>query len=276
MSIGNISVLRMEYHNLGRKNSYGELAPSPFLLDNDADELQKGNAPIGSKDFAYNGTFLVIRQLSQDVDGFNQHIRSVANEMEMTPDELAEKLVGRTKDGALLGRDRSDISNNRGFAEDDSDGYYCPLGSHVRRANPRDDGGHNEKARRNKLSAANNHRILRRGRNYTLDDEQANRYKQPNRGLLFMCINTDIRRQFEFIQTTWLNSRQFSSLNETDPLLGATGTSTIQSTPLRIKPTIQTFVELVGGDYFFMPSISALNYLSKLGTHVEHKQGDTT
>ena len=44
------------------------------------------------------------------------------------------------------------------------------------------------------------------------------------RGLLFMCLNTDIARQFEFVQQTWLLNRNFATLfDETDPLVGPEG-----------------------------------------------------
>lgn len=249
----------------GRENSYGEIAPSPYVSEKSGTVLAKGNAPIGFRDFAYNGTFLVVRQLEQDVEGFWRNIHEVANDLGLTSDELAEKIVGRTKDGAILSRHNADSSNQQGFAEHDSAGQYCPLGSHIRRANPRDAGGNSIRSRKSKLSASNKHRILRRGRNYTIEEHSARGAEEvSSRGLLFMCLNTDIRRQFEFIQTTWLNSRHFSNLNETDPLLGSTGTTTIQSQPLRLKPTISSHVSLVGGDYFFMPSLRALKYLSNL------------
>ena len=89
------------------------------------------------------------------------------------------------------------------------------------------------------------------------------------RGLLFMCVNTDIRRQFEFIQETWLNSTRFANLNETDPLIGHPGSFTIQDPKLRRKAKISTYVTLKGGDYFFLPGIRAIKYLMRCS--IDHK-----
>jgi len=113
------------------------------------------------------------------------------------------------------------------------------------------------------LRSANNHRILRRGRKYgpkiadpRVDDGQ-------NRGLLFMALNTDIARQFEFIQQTWLLNASFATLyQEVDPLVGPAGRMTVPEDPLRRTLQVETFVTLAGGDYFFLPSLPALKYLA--------------
>ena len=83
--------------------------------------------------------------------------------------------------------------------------------------------------------------------------------------MLFMCLNSDIERQFEFIQQTWMLNQGFATLySETDPLLGPQGRFTIPATPLRLRPKVATFVQFVGGEYFFLPSLPALNYLKTL------------
>ena len=114
------------------------------------------------------------------------------------------------------------------------------------------------------LQAANNHRILRRGRKFgtKLDpgvDDGA------DRGLLFMCLNTDIDRQFEFVQQTWLLNSSFATLfQEVDPLVGPAGRMTIRDEPLRRIVNVDTFVRMAGGDYFFLPSLPALQFLASL------------
>ena len=83
------------------------------------------------------------------------------------------------------------------------------------------------------------------------------------RGLLFICLNADIARQFEFIQQTWLLNRNFATLyDETDPLMGPKGRFTIPEQPLRRIVDVQTFIQLAGGEYFFLPSLPALRYLA--------------
>jgi deferrochelatase/peroxidase EfeB len=86
-----------------------------------------------------------------------------------------------------------------------------------------------------------------------------------NRGLLFMCLNTDIARQFEFVQQTWLFNTSFATLfGESDPLLGPAGPMTIRETPLRRTVHVESYVRMAGGEYFFLPSVPALRYLALL------------
>jgi len=80
-----------------------------------------------------------------------------------------------------------------------------------------------------------------------------------------MCLNTDLERQFEFVQQTWMMNPSFACLfTENDPLLGPECDFTIPADPIRLRPKIDTFVRLVGGEYFFLPSLSALSYLATL------------
>jgi deferrochelatase/peroxidase EfeB len=103
---------------------------------------------------------------------------------------------------------------------------------------------------------------MRRGRKYAAYDIP-DAPKLP--GLLFMCLNTDIKRQFEFVQQTWMLNSSFAALiGEQDPLLGPQGPFTIPQDPLRLRPTIDTFIRLIGGEYFFLPSLPALAYFCGL------------
>ena len=80
-----------------------------------------------------------------------------------------------------------------------------------------------------------------------------------------MCLNTDITRQFEFVQQTWILNPNFAILyDEVDPLVGPKGQFTIPENPLRRIVEVETFIQLAGGDYFFLPSIPAINYLAAL------------
>jgi deferrochelatase/peroxidase EfeB len=88
------------------------------------------------------------------------------------------------------------------------------------------------------------------------------------KGLLFMCVNADIERQFEFIQQTWIAAPYFNGLGrENDPLVA----------PMRHEPSFSiptnrgtitlrnmtAFVRTLGGGYFFLPGRSALRFLSR-------------
>ena len=114
-------------------------------------------------------------------------------------------------------------------------GMGCPPGIHVRRAYPRDALAPSEEEQaQTLLAAANNHRILRRGRKFgaTISDRRED--DGVDRGLLFICLNTDIARQFEFVQQTWLLNPNFATLfDEIDPLIGPDGRMTIREEPLR-------------------------------------------
>jgi deferrochelatase/peroxidase EfeB len=188
----------------------------------------------------------------------------------VTAEWLAERIIGRSIDGHLLcpggtlapdkdGSPRNDF----GFRKTDPRGLGCPLGSHVRRANPRDGLAKDLASAKTLLDAANNHRILRRGRKYGTTLANRNEDDGAERGLLFICLNADIARQFEFVQQTWLLNSNFATLfDETDPLVGPEGRFTIPADPLRRIVGVETFIKYAGGDYFFLPSMPALNYLA--------------
>ena len=136
--------------------------------------------------------------------------------------------------------------------------------SHVRRANPRDGLAKDPASAQTLLDAANNHRILRRGRKYGPPPTDRHTDDGAERGLLFICLNTDIARQFEFVQQTWILNSNFATLfDETDPLVGPKGGFTIREQPLRRIVEVETFIQSAGGEYFFLPSIPALEIPGK-------------
>ena len=86
-----------------------------------------------------------------------------------------------------------------------------------------------------------------------------------DRGLLFICLNTDIVRQFEFVQQTWVLNKNFATLfDQTDPLVGPKGDFTIKEAPLRRIVEVETYIKMAGGEYFFLPSLPALRSLASL------------
>jgi Dyp-type peroxidase family len=227
--------------------------------------------------FGCNGSYLVVRQLAQDVAGFSRYLDERSRGPDGTPspearEKLAAKMVGRWRSGApvVRARDRDDpdlgVDNSFGYAAVDPHGHLCPLGAHIRRSNPRDALG-SDPARA--LELANRHRIMRRGRVYgpPLDDP-LHRDDGRERGLLFMCINANIERQFEFVQHSWCNNPKFDDLyDEQDPILGAEqagGRSfTLQGAPIRTRVRgMPAFVTVRGGGYFFLPGIRALRMLA--------------
>jgi Dyp-type peroxidase family len=244
------------------------------------------------RDFGRNGTFLVIRQLAQDVGGFHRFASGKAAELcdrygaerlaavtgaDVNGEWVASKIVGRWPDGApLIGTPRAANqfngkrpANDFAYGRDDPQGHACPLGAHIRRTNPRDSlnpGDPQEEA------ITNRHRLLRRGRSYVRTAGSYVSEHAPElaaeRGMLFMAIVGDIERQFEFVQQTWTTLPSFHGLtDEPDPLIadrrqpGARRyTIPTAAGPLTVDG-METFVELRGGGYFFMPSRSAIDYL---------------
>ena len=222
-----------------------------------------------------NGSFLVIRQLEQNVDAFNDYCEQEAARLkgrlpppyEVTADFIAAKLIGRWKDGSSLVRypyrprsaekPNAAVDNDFLLGTEDPEALRCPLGAHIRRANPRDSF---DPGSREQLTISNRHRMLRVGRPYQAKDGQ-------NPGLLFMCLNGDIERQFEFIQQTWLASPLFHGLSgEQDPVIGdglsASGyTIPSRDGPLRLKPPPR-LVTTLGGGYFFVPGKRLLAFLA--------------
>ena len=267
---------------LGHTNAHNEKSPGPLVADNGetATGLTREGAPEGFLDLGRNGSYMVVRELRQNVAAFWKSLEAGAARIRahdpsathVTADWLAERAVGRNLDGHLLcpsgllaadpdGQPQNDV----GFVREDRYGHGCPLGSHVRRANPRDGLAKDAASAQTMLDAANNHRILRRGRKFGPPPGDRTTDDNEERGLLFICLNSDIARQFEFIQQTWIMNQNFATLfDETDPLVGPKGNFTIGERPLRRIVEVETFVQSAGGEYFFLPSIPALDYLASL------------
>jgi len=267
----------------GHVNGHHEVAPgpvAPVLKNSAAAGLPPHPLAQGFLDLGLNGSYMVVRELKQDVAAFWRSMNAAAdriraqdpkNSAHVTASWLAERVIGRDRDGNLLCPAgvlppvAGQPDNDFGFRDRDPNGMGCPMGSHVRRGNPRDGLAVKPADKQTLLDAANNHRILRRGRKFGPTIADPGTDDGANRGLLFICLNTDISRQFEFVQQTWMLNSNFAILyDETDPLIGPKGTMTIRDKPLRRIIEVETFIRMAGGDYFFMPSMPALRYLAAL------------
>ncbi len=271
---------------LGYQDNKELFAPSPHLLEyNDpaqelplpADMLPERFADFSDRrsdkrDLGRNGSFLVIRELQQDVEGFWENARVKAEKVaeerpdlggDIDADWIAAKIIGRWKSGAPLVREpkRSDVDSDENdflYGRDDAQGLRCPHGSHIRRSNPRESFNPGSQA---SLDIANRHRILRRGRPYIRDEGG----EDEEKGLLFCCFNANIERQFEFVQQSWVNAPTFHGLRrEPDPLMDPVGkgsfTIPTSNGPVQLND-MQTYVTMKGGGYFFMPGRATLRYL---------------
>jgi Dyp-type peroxidase family len=262
---------------LGYPNEYRRYTDRPLIdpHDDPDDLLRDDAAGSGLRDLARNGTFLVFRQLSQDVAAFWQWVDEHAGD-DGAPARtaLASKLVGRWPGGAPLTLSADDDAELAGAADfgyfhQDGDGLRCPIGAHVRRSNPRDSLDPRP-GTSSSIAINKHHRLLRRGRRYgePLAPDAALTAPaggEDERGLHFICLCASIERQFEFVQHTWINSPKFGGLyDDADPLLGPGGrTFTVQAAPVRRRyRDLPAFVRTRGGGYFFLPGRSALRYLA--------------
>lgn len=244
-----------------------ELATGEVLLGYEDEDGTLPKAPLAP--FDRNGTFVVYRKLAMDTAAFRRFME--VQDYPGGPRALAAKIVGRWPDGTplALSPDAPDASvssdpgriNHFGYA-DDPTGLKCPLGAHIRRANPREAQGFFD----GRLT--NRHRIVRRGRAYgtplapgALEDDGI------DRGLVFVCFQADIWRQFETIQALWIDDGDPFGLGRDKDFLvgepyGTEGKMTIQGHPPHFLKPQPRFVTLRGGEYLFQPSMRALRELS--------------
>src|SRR5205085_2685956 len=153
------------------------------------------------------GTFMVYRKLKQNVGMFREYLKTESKKYEGGEEKLAAKIVGRWRDGTPLelSPDKEDPNivkdpkRNVNFTfGQDLHGTRCPMGAHIRRANPRDAFGFNG-------ALVNRRRMTRRGipyGTYVPLDQKAN--DNEDRGLIFIAFNASTYRQFEFVQQQWI------------------------------------------------------------------------
>jgi len=262
---------------LGYKNEYGVLPESPIIpaVPQQGDVSVLPSIAPGLKDLGRNGSYLVFRQIEQHVEKFWNFAKRNSSS-EHAARRLASKMVGRWPSGAPLtlypDSDPGDqhATNDFGYASQDQEGVRCPIGSHIRRSNPRDVFEQNGAAHSIRLTKK--HRILRRGRPYCQPSEHDPNVQET--GIHFLCFNADFSHQFEFIQHSWCNYPQFDHLyNDPDPLIGASANPTpgltqdftVQGCPVNQHVHgLERFVTIRGGAYFFFPSFNAIRYFASL------------
>lgn len=231
------------------------LAPGEFVLGY-LDEI--GNRPMPLPEpLGRNGTYAVYRKLQQHVAVFRDYVQNRDD-----GGLLAAKLMGRWPSGApvALAEEADDPTlgadsqrNNQFDYDDDPLGFACPRGAHVRRVQPRDG-----------AASTRRRRLLRRSLSYG-EELPAGAPDDGTRGLVGLYLNASIERQFEFVQRKWLNWGQFDGLsNDPDPIMGPQGRNFTwqRSSGPRRYPSLPQFVTVRGGEYFFLPSITALRFVS--------------
>ncbi|NEO02041.1 MAG: Dyp-type peroxidase, partial [Moorea sp. SIO3I7] len=224
--------------------------------------------PNGKKTDSY-GSYLVYRKLEQNVKGFREDKKQLANTLGINNDLAGALVVGRFPDGTPVTKSKvptSTLTNNFNY-QDDFPATKCPFHAHIRKTNPRGDTGRVESSPGfdEALAMEKNHRIARRAMSYGENDP--NQTPETGSGLLFLCFQANIENQFNFIQARWSNPDRFVQVG-------------VGSDPLISKPKInqkwpkqwgeaetedygfKLWVSMKGGEYFFAPSLSFLTCLA--------------
>jgi len=243
------------------------LKPGEFILGYPDEDGPPANLPQ-PEILSRNGSYMAYRRLQEHVGKFRDFLRENGN----TPEEqelLAAKLMGRWRSGAplVLAPDKDNPAlgadpqrnNDFNYKQMDPHGYAVPLGSHIRRMNPRDTAAN-----------MNRRRMIRRGATYGPHLPESAPEDGIERGIAAFVICASLIRQFEFAQNVWANDRNFHELgNERDPMIGnqdGTLEYKIPKRPIRKKITgLPAFTTVRGGAYFFLPGLKGLRYLASLG-----------
>jgi len=248
-----------------RLGRWRDVAPGEFVLGYRGEDGTVAQRP--EEPFRRSGTFTVVRKLYQDVAAFTNFLRRGAKGNPAREEWLAARIVGRWRDGTPLERspDGPDarLVADAGKLNDfryggDAEGLRCPLGAHIRRANPRDAFGWQGRL-------VKRHRIIRRGMPYGPRPEDPARPDGRDRGLVFVCHQASIERQFELIQGQWLNDGDAFWLGRDSDLVAGGGSRsgmTIADRPPVFLPPPPQLVVTRGGGYFFTPGLGALRAIA--------------
>ena len=252
-------------------NSWDPIALGELLLGYPDEDRVVQQRPASAA-LRTGATYMAFRKLEQDVVGFRQYIARLDGGAPPERSRLAAQMIGRWGNGTPIAlspsgprnyapRTVDDEINNFRYQDTDPHGARCPIGAHIRRANPRDANDRDEVRR---------HRIWRRGLSYggPLLAPGSNGDGR-RRGALFIALNARLDQQFEFLQRRWLNTGEFIGQVGADrcPLVGNNAGRPGDQflSPDRPGPitNLPRFVTVRGGDYFFVPSIPALERLAK-------------
>jgi Dyp-type peroxidase family len=245
------------------------IATGEFLLGHPNEDGLLPDAPAPSF-LAQDGTYLVYRKIEQHVEAFQQFLDDEAAAGGRDRGWLAAKVLGRSlHEGVPLDKDAEpdegllrphpDAASDDFDYEGDPAGLRCPLGAHIRRANPRAG-----------LPAGDDlvrrHRLLRRGIPY-VKTRPAAAGEDVERGLLFLALMGDIEGQFEFVQREWLNDGNIFKLGVDRDVIAGTcagdGRIVIQGDPPCVIASVPRLTTVRGGEYFFLPGMDALRGLAE-------------
>jgi len=263
--------------------------PGEFVLgypgQNPKDPNKAGPTQPLPAPWAKNGSYMVFRRLEQRVPEFRRFVATEAARLGMYPDLLAARMLGRWRSGAPL--ELAPLDDNTLLAANDKRnndfGYAgdpfqraCPYAAHIRKANPRDDPAEGK-------AGTLTHRIIRAGIAFGPEVAPGETQTMHPRGLMFVCYQASIGRQFEFIQSGYADNPDFVGGKRRpdnhrpvvpgfDPIIGQAKGNGARSMdepapnyPAGNRRTVldmpDEFVIVTASGYFFMPSITGLRTL---------------
>jgi Dyp-type peroxidase family len=270
--------------------------PDPEDPEKKATNTAPGPIAVNGPSWTADGSYLVLRRLRQDVQGFRKFVDDQAILEEIPGSVMGAKLVGRYRSGCpleivdgepdnfvtrdadpsltdstLLDPERInafDYRNKDNDLRDDSKGLRVPLAGHIRKVYPRNQfipGEHNAERRR----------ILRRGVAFGESFDPTAPAGSPaagdatfpdDRGLLFLCYQRSINDQFEFLMNAWVNNPDFPEPGEgIDLVIGqrdAVRPFELPGGEVTPFDAPKRWVITTGGGYFFQPSVIALRSLA--------------
>ncbi len=274
-----------------KNGGWEPLATGEFILGH-MDEAKEYPAAPKPMLLSRNGTFMVYRKLHENVGTFNAFLEKEGQTYPGGKCLLAAKFVGRWMDNGAPLSSAPDAASKKAWDErfakaspkeqdrmlsdftydDDMEGAKCPFSSHLRRINPRASLETDKGAFDTPGALSNRRRILRRGLPY--GDVKDKTRDDGNHGIIIMMLNADIKRQFEFVQQQWVNyGNDFRAGNDKEIILGNHDHEYPSRAVIPVDPdsdqapyfvrNIPRFVETRGGDYFFVPSMTALRMIAE-------------
>ena len=200
--------------------------------------------------------------MEQDVDGFHKRLEEMSNALKITKEQSGALVVGRYPNGHAVTGDKS--LNNFNFESTPASGFKCPFAAHIRRVNPRGDTLKSTPNIKNNLFLECEARIVRRSVSYGNPSDSS-------KGMLFMATGAGIDTQLYTLQTIWANNPNFLQENAgVDAIIGMKQTGFLpQDVPQQWVPpapdgshdgrfNFEGFVKNKGGEYFWIPSMSAM------------------
>ncbi|KAF7587911.1 hypothetical protein BBP40_006534 [Aspergillus hancockii] len=245
------------------------LVPLGYIITNADQE------PVGQPDWATDGSFLVFRKLKQLVPEYNKWLDDTAPKHYLTSDQLAARLMGRWKSGAPVcltpWEDDPSLADCNNFDFQPSNNQEkCPFAAHIRKARPRSD-------LRDKTTSSMMRRGIPYGEEVTQEEHDIQTTKKE-RGMLFVCYQSNIANGFRRVQEQWCNKNTFPPLKKritgdpgpgVDPICGQPNGSDPFVMGLcdgqnnNIHVDLKCCVIPKGGEYFFSPSIKALTDIAQ-------------